>query len=305
MGRRLDAIDAHRSEAAGCGAAGLRALQGRRQLEQLVAAVKAQRDRMPWPTGPPPLLVKIAPDLTPDEMKVPAPAAAGWCTLAPNNMLSMATVMLSASYVCALQDIAALTLQLGVDGLVVGNTTLSRPGAVAQHQHGSEVAASHCNCRRSTAYPLTNRSPMPAATGLQHGIGCVIHDGACAKLLRFATTGRRSKRQTAAGAGNRCTTADVPADRGQGAHHRLRRRQQRRGRVPEDQSRCRPLLLPFWTLHRCTQYVWQSEPCDSADQCRHWLQYRSSIRFCPMLQVPHWWNSTPRWCTRVPRSYRG
>ena len=25
---------------------------------------------MPWPAGPPPLLVKVAPDLTPDEMKV-------------------------------------------------------------------------------------------------------------------------------------------------------------------------------------------------------------------------------------------
>jgi dihydroorotate dehydrogenase len=35
-----------------------------------VAAVKAQRDRMHWPGGPPPLLVKVAPDLTPDEMKV-------------------------------------------------------------------------------------------------------------------------------------------------------------------------------------------------------------------------------------------
>lgn len=52
---------------------GLRALQGRQQLEKLVAAVKAQRDRAQWPAGPPPLLVKVAPDLTPDEMKVREP----------------------------------------------------------------------------------------------------------------------------------------------------------------------------------------------------------------------------------------
>ncbi len=34
-----------------------------------MAAVKSTRDRMAWPAGPPPLLVKIAPDLTPAEMR--------------------------------------------------------------------------------------------------------------------------------------------------------------------------------------------------------------------------------------------
>lgn len=38
-------------------------------MERLVAAVKSTRDRMAWPAGPPPLLVKIAPDLTPAEMR--------------------------------------------------------------------------------------------------------------------------------------------------------------------------------------------------------------------------------------------
>jgi hypothetical protein len=39
--------------------AGLRALQGRKQLEQLVRRVQAQRDSMRWGSaGPPPLVVK-------------------------------------------------------------------------------------------------------------------------------------------------------------------------------------------------------------------------------------------------------
>lgn len=46
--------------------------------------MKAQRDRMPWPTGPPPLLVKVAPDLTADEMKVPS----AWLMLAGANLLT-------------------------------------------------------------------------------------------------------------------------------------------------------------------------------------------------------------------------
>ena len=41
-------------------AAGLRALQGRKELEKLVKRVKSTRDSMPWgAAGPPPLLVKV------------------------------------------------------------------------------------------------------------------------------------------------------------------------------------------------------------------------------------------------------
>ena len=74
---------------------GLRALQGRQQLEQLVRFVKDARDRLQWgPSGPPPLLVKIAPDLTAADKA----------------------------------DIAAVAAATRVDGLVVGNTTITRPG---------------------------------------------------------------------------------------------------------------------------------------------------------------------------------
>ena len=85
---------------------GLRALQGWRALEALVKRVKATRDALPWgPAGPPPLLVKIAPDLS-DRDKA---------------------------------DIAAVAQKLSVDGLVVANTTLTRPPAVADHPSSDQV----------------------------------------------------------------------------------------------------------------------------------------------------------------------
>lgn len=55
--------------------------------------------------GPPPLLIKVAPDLTDGDKA----------------------------------DIAAVALRFGVDGLVVTNTTVTRPGAVAEHPTGSQV----------------------------------------------------------------------------------------------------------------------------------------------------------------------
>ncbi|MEE8445716.1 MAG: quinone-dependent dihydroorotate dehydrogenase, partial [Alphaproteobacteria bacterium] len=67
---------------------GLRALQGRDELTALVAAVRAA-----VPKKPPPLLVKIAPDLDTRDMK----------------------------------DIAHVARGKGVDGLIVSNTTVARP----------------------------------------------------------------------------------------------------------------------------------------------------------------------------------
>ncbi|PSC75675.1 Dihydroorotate dehydrogenase (quinone), mitochondrial isoform A [Micractinium conductrix] len=85
---------------------GLRSLQGRKELETLVKQVKQTRDRMQWDArGPPPLLVKIAPDLTEEDMK----------------------------------DIAAVALHQKVDGLIVSNTTITRPGAIAEHPVGKEA----------------------------------------------------------------------------------------------------------------------------------------------------------------------
>lgn len=64
------------------------------------------RDSMHWGEhGPPPLLVKIAPDLTDADKR----------------------------------DVAAVVLKHGIDGLVVSNTTIARPPEVRDHPSGDEV----------------------------------------------------------------------------------------------------------------------------------------------------------------------
>ncbi|KAL2632325.1 hypothetical protein R1flu_017011 [Riccia fluitans] len=85
---------------------GLRKLQGRKELKDLIKKVLAARDDMQWAEeGPPPLLVKIAPDLSRED----------------------------------LADIAAVVLTLRVDGLVISNTTTSRPDSVSGHEHSKEA----------------------------------------------------------------------------------------------------------------------------------------------------------------------
>jgi len=71
---------------------GLRALQGRDQLEALVGRTRAALTRA-MPAGAPPLLLKIAPDLAWED----------------------------------LDDIAAVALDGTLDGLIVSNTTVARP----------------------------------------------------------------------------------------------------------------------------------------------------------------------------------
>ncbi|KAK4757544.1 hypothetical protein SAY87_018845 [Trapa incisa] len=84
---------------------GLRTLQGRKQLKDLVKKVQAARDEMQWgEEGPPPLLVKIAPDLSKED----------------------------------LEDIAAVSLALRLDGLIISNTTISRPDVVKQNPVSAE-----------------------------------------------------------------------------------------------------------------------------------------------------------------------
>ncbi|GAB2285017.1 hypothetical protein Dimus_019473 [Dionaea muscipula] len=85
---------------------GLRQLQGRKQLKDIVKKVQAARDEMQWgEEGPPPLLVKIAPDLSRQD----------------------------------LEDIAAVALALHVDGLIISNTTVSRPGPVSLNPVAQEA----------------------------------------------------------------------------------------------------------------------------------------------------------------------
>jgi dihydroorotate dehydrogenase len=73
---------------------GLRDLQARASLERVMTAALAARDEAGGPA--PPLLVKLAPDLD-DE---------------------------------ALRDVAEVALATGIDGLVMGNTTVARPSSL-------------------------------------------------------------------------------------------------------------------------------------------------------------------------------
>ncbi len=82
---------------------GLRRLQNPELLAQLVSRVDAVR-RATFAERPPPLLLKIAPDLGAEERA----------------------------------DIAAVALASGVDGLVVGNTTVARPAGL-QSRHAGEA----------------------------------------------------------------------------------------------------------------------------------------------------------------------
>ncbi len=78
---------------------GLRALQGREPLEELLRGVRGTLDRA-VPEKTPPLLLKIAPDLT-DEDK---------------------------------EDIATVVLVEGVDGVIATNTTITRPETLRSRQ---------------------------------------------------------------------------------------------------------------------------------------------------------------------------
>jgi dihydroorotate dehydrogenase len=75
---------------------GLRAMQAKAPIEDLLRRVLAARDRAAPPGKKPPLLAKVGPDLSPEQ----------------------------------LADIAEVALATGVDGLIVGNTTIERPATL-------------------------------------------------------------------------------------------------------------------------------------------------------------------------------
>jgi dihydroorotate dehydrogenase len=120
LGKNRDAADAAADYAAGAAALapmadylvvnvsspntpGLRNLQRRSEVSALIERVREARDRA-VPANPPPLLVKIAPDLTQEERA----------------------------------DLAAVALETAVDGLVISNTTVARPPEL-RSPHAPEV----------------------------------------------------------------------------------------------------------------------------------------------------------------------
>jgi dihydroorotate dehydrogenase len=83
---------------------GLRALQAREMIEALLAQVIAARSRAFGDAKAPPLLAKVGPDLTDEQVA----------------------------------DIAQVALRIGVDGLIVGNTTVDRPAGLKSADRNAE-----------------------------------------------------------------------------------------------------------------------------------------------------------------------
>ncbi len=83
---------------------GLRDLQQAKALDDLLARVVAARDAVRPRSGPTPVLLKVAPDLT----------------------------------LAALDDVVGVARKHGVDGMIVGNTTVTRPGSLRERQKATE-----------------------------------------------------------------------------------------------------------------------------------------------------------------------
>ena len=176
VGKNRDAADAAADYATGiaavCGLAdylvcnlsspntpGLRGLQARGQIEELIARVlEARKHASAGVARPPPLLVKVGPDL--DERQ--------------------------------LHDIAEVALASGIDGLIVGNTTLARPASL-RSRHANEggglsgrplrAAAGEC---LSAMYRLTaGRIPIIGCGGIANGDDAYARIRAGASLVQF------------------------------------------------------------------------------------------------------------------------
>lgn len=136
---------------------GLRALQGRAELDELVAAVQAAL-RESLAEKAPPLILKIAPDLTGEDM----------------------------------QDIAEVALARQLDGLTVSNTTITRPDSLAGQHRGETGGLSgrplfHLSTQvLSEIYRLTEgRIPLIGVGGVSSGADAYAKIRAGASLVQL------------------------------------------------------------------------------------------------------------------------
>jgi dihydroorotate dehydrogenase len=137
---------------------GLRALQGRAPLEALIRGVDEARTQAS--AAPPPLLVKLAPDLTPEDCR----------------------------------DVAEVALAARLDGLIVGNTTIARPpGLKSRHRAESGGLSGRPLMAPSTrllaeVYRLTaGRIPLIGVGGIASGADAYAKIRAGASLVELYT----------------------------------------------------------------------------------------------------------------------
>ena len=120
---------------------GLRSLQGRQQIEALIRRAQAALRRAASSVAPP-LLAKVGPDLNADEMR----------------------------------DIAEVALATGLDGLIVGNTTVERPPGL-RSRYSAETGGlsgrplmTHATACLAQMYALTGgRIPIVGCGGVASG----------------------------------------------------------------------------------------------------------------------------------------
>jgi dihydroorotate dehydrogenase len=134
---------------------GLRSLQARAQIEDLLQHVMQARQRSLAPgLRPPPLLAKVGPDL--DEQQ--------------------------------LQDVAEAALRVGVDGLIVGNTTVDRPSDLRSRYRGETgglsgrpLTAKALECLARMYRATHGRVPLIGCGGIASGAEAYarIRAGAC------------------------------------------------------------------------------------------------------------------------------
>ncbi len=142
---------------------GLRALQGPKELDALLRQVLAARAALDWGgVSPPPLLLKIAPDLTAAD----------------------------------LSDVAKVALARGIDGIICTNTTLARPPSVTALPHGNETGGLSGAPLMGPAtevlremYRLTRgRVPIIGAGGVSSGADAYAKIRAGASLVQVRLT---------------------------------------------------------------------------------------------------------------------
>ena len=139
---------------------GLRALQARAQIEDLLARVLEARRRAPVNAPRPPLLVKVGPDLGDDELR----------------------------------DIAAVALAAGIDGLVVGNTTVARPADLKSSERdapgglsGRPLFAASTACLAALYRQTQGRLPIIGCGGIASGADAYAKIRAGASLVALYT----------------------------------------------------------------------------------------------------------------------
>ncbi|XP_043562664.1 dihydroorotate dehydrogenase (quinone), mitochondrial isoform X1 [Chiloscyllium plagiosum] len=138
---------------------GLRALQSKKELRTLLEKVLKERDSLTV-NRKPAILLKIAPDLTAQDKK----------------------------------DIAGVVMELGVDGLIVTNTTVSRPQSLQDPQQAQSGGLSGAPLKEMSTqtvnemYSLTKgRIPIIGVGGISNGADALQKIRAGATLIQLYT----------------------------------------------------------------------------------------------------------------------